>query len=195
MTKRDPRHEQDSSDPADWYRPSSTGGGRAESAPVDANSRMKQIHQISLMLHRPDESDFSQPTYRKTYNESDQRQFMRCKLTGEQTHGVFNIGGKRFPCRLIEMSIGGFGILIAGSPRFAPGAIGSLRAPNLSYVVSISRLEPGDGSCFVGLKQVEEVLDHSLRLPGEPTANAGYLISIVSGLMIAVLSYVLMAAM
>ena len=189
-----PRRERDKNEPSDWHRSANACRDTDDSEGIDTGTRLKDLHQLSLMLHRPDEADFSQPSYRKSYNDAEQRQFMRCRLTGGQTQGVFSIGGKRFPCRLIEMSIGGFGILIAGSSQFVSGAVGSLRVPNLSYVVSVTRCEPRDGICFVGLKQVEEVLDHNLRLPGEPSPNTSYFISVVSGILIAVVCYLLMAA-
>lgn len=185
MSESDRRHEREfNNEKPDWYQPANSEG-----ISRDVVVAQTQLHELALALHRPKDSDFSQPGYRKTHDGANRRQFMRCKLTGEQTQGSLFVNGKCFACRLMEMSIGGFGILVAGNPEFAAGTSASLRAPNLSYVVQIARVENREGSCFLGLKQIEEVLDHSQRLPGEPVVEPGYTLAIVSGLLISVLAY------
>ncbi len=155
-------------------------------------SRMKELHQLSLMLHQPEEDTPPSTDTRHRSTEPNQRQFYRCPLPEEQSVGILNLNGHRFHCRIVELSIGGFGVVLTGKPQFALGSIGSLRTPSLNYVVSITRQEDRDGATFIGLKQLEEVLDSNQRLPGEPSSVWGYLVACVSGALIATVSYYFM---
>jgi hypothetical protein len=89
------------------------------------------------------------------------------------------------------MSIGGFGVVVEGYPKFAHGAMGNLRAPGLNYIVSVTRQEGRPDGLYVGLKQVREILDHK-RQPGEAPPIVSYCIAAFSGAMIAMIAYFMM---
>jgi hypothetical protein len=174
---------------ADWYIPmEKVVTTRIETPQEVIASRMNQLHQLSLMLHCPDETPLIEEPTPKSI-ESNNRQFARCAIVEDRTTGILFMNGRSFDCRLVEISIGGFGVVIAGQPKFFPGTIGSLRAPGLNYIVSVTRQEVRDGGAFVGLKQLEEILDRKQRLPGQPSPVLGYLIAGLSGALIATLMY------
>lgn len=167
---------------------------RAESSliveTIEKPAQSDRLQQL-LMLYQPTESDYAEPECRRK-SEEKHRQFARCPIARPQMMGTLNVNGARYHCCLTEMSIGGFGVIVAGHRKFTPGTIGSLRTADMNYVVRISRLEERPEGIYVGLKQLEEVLDRQIRLPGEPSGLMGYLLAAVSGGLVALLTYFIM---
>jgi len=177
-----------------WYVPiDRTAISSDEVAPASEPSRMEQLHKISLMLHQPEDpvevSSVGQAWPATT--ENNLRQFARCAISEGQSTCLLTLKGRRYKCRLVEMSIGGFGVEVDGHPKFALGTTGNLRAPGLNYSVSVTRQEERPGGLYVGLKQVCEILDHK-RQPGEAPPIVSYCIAAFSGAMIAMIAYFMM---
>ena len=154
--------------------------------------REELLHELSLVLHQPDETANAQPGFRQSTG-SNLRQFSRCPIEEDRTSAILSIHGRRFDCRLVEMSIGGFGVVVTGQPKFVNGAVGYLRAPSLNYVVSVTRIESRPGGTYIGLKQVEEIVEPR-RLAGDASPIIGYLVAAFAGMLIATAAYVFMSA-
>ena len=180
-------------DPAvkSWFVPNGQStSGAVESSPQNSQIRSKQIHALSLMLHQPDDSGDEIPWKRPV--EPNQRQFARCQIPQERATAKLIMNGRKFACQLVELSIGGFGVVVSGNPTLSLGAIGQLYAPGLNFIVSVSRHEERADGVYVGLKQLEEVLDdHPFGHSTGPTAM-GYAIAAVAGALIATLAYFFM---
>lgn len=150
-------------------------------------SRTEQLEELLLSLHDPEAH--ARSTVSRGSSESNQRQFARCPIPEEQTSAVLSANGRSYHCQLVELSIGGFGVLIPGSPKLYPGIEGRLRAPGLNYIVGVTRQEARPGGTFVGLRQIEELLGTN---PYQPNANpsfVGYLLAGIAGAMVATLMY------
>lgn len=168
--------------------------GPADVPTADHKSFEQHRLQNLLMLYRPTEADGVEPESRRAA-EDNQRQFSRCRISHQQMMGTLNVNGARYHCCLTEMSIGGFGVIVAGHRRFITGTICSLRTADMNYVVRISRLEERPDGIYIGLKQLEEVLDRQVRLPGEPSTAMGYLLAALSGGLVALLAYFISTGM
>ena len=156
-------------------------------------SRTEQLHELSLQLHRP-EADPRANEVRWQPTENNQRQYSRCSLSAEGTMAILGVNGRRHHCRVVELSIGGFGVVVQGRVELNSGTVCSLRAPGFNYIVSVTRLQTRSDGLFVGLKQLEEVLDHEQHLPGDPSPTLGYAIAGIAGTLIAVACYFFMNA-
>lgn len=75
------------------------------------------------------------------------------------------VGGRKVPCQLIEISLGGFAVVVA-EPLSAALAdpLASLQFDGLSYIVRVSRQETRRDGVLVGLEQIEEVVPVSTTL-------------------------------
>ncbi|WP_010582498.1 PilZ domain-containing protein [Schlesneria paludicola] len=174
-----------------WFVPP----GRSTYAPIEVpvqspKSRSRQLHELSLMLHQPDEPD-TEPQLQKPL-ETNQRQYARCPLPQESVTARLNLNGRKLVCQLVELSIGGFGVVVQGKPNLSAGAIGLLSAPGMNFIVSVSRQEERSDGVYIGLKQIEEVLDdHPFSRAGR-ASPLGYAIAAFSGAMIATVAYFFM---
>ena len=94
-----------------------------------------------------------------------QRQFARCPHETVQSEAVLVVGGRKVPCQLIEISLGGFAVVVA-EPLSAALAdpLASLQFDGLSYIVRVSRQETRRDGVLVGLEQIEEVVPVSTTL-------------------------------
>lgn len=119
---------------------------------------------------------------------ANQRQFARCAFSTAQSTGTLSINHRRFNCRVIEMSIGGFGVVVDGFMKMAPGTIGSLRAPGLNFIVSVTRQEPRQDGMFVGLRQLEEVVEPHQYGFGKTLPAINYVMAGLAGALVAVAS-------
>ena len=172
-----------------WYRPvDPTATSPIEPQTNEVESRLDQIHQLSLMLHQPDELLEASLPFR-TPTETNHRQYSRCPIAEERTTGILTMNGRSFDCRLVEMSIGGFGVVLLGRPALIPGTVGSFLAPGLNYVVSVTRVEGRPGGAYVGLKQIEEVIDSNGVLEPQHSTALGYVVAGISGALIAFLAF------
>jgi hypothetical protein len=144
-------------------------------------SRTQQLEELllSLNVQKYPTTSFSR--------QNEQRQFSRCPMIADGTSAILTLNGRSYDCQLVEMSIGGFGVVIPGLPKLTRGSEGRLRAPGLNYVVSMSRQEIRPGGTYVGLRQIEEILDNPPYIPHPPIVN--YLIAAVAGGLIATLMY------
>ena len=89
---------------------------------------------------------------------ANQRQFTRWQLSDESASAALIVKGRSIACKLVEMSIGGFGVTTA-----QPVSVGDtdqlhLKTRGLDYVVCVSYQKPCEGGHFIGLKQIEEIL-------------------------------------
>lgn len=151
-----------------------------------ARSRTEQLEELLLSFHQP---ETSVDTVIPRSVEPNNRQFARCPILAQRTSAILTVKGRSYDCQLIELSIGGFGVIVPGLPKLAIGADGKLRAPGLNYVVNITRQEIRQGGTFIGLRQVEEIVDNDLFLPNGYSPVVGYLIAAVAGALIATLMY------
>lgn len=152
----------------------------------DALSRADQLERLLLAFHDPGVSADS--AIRRSL-ETNHRQFARCPLPAKGTSAILTVKGRSYDCQLVELSIGGFGVMVPGLPNLAIGSDGRLRAPGLNYVIRITRQEIRSGGTFIGLRQVQEIVDGDSMLPNAHSPVIGYLIAAVAGALIATLMY------
>lgn len=100
-----------------------------------------------------------------------QRQFFRCPLPGGQSLSVLVIGWRRFPCRLIEMSLGGFAVVVPRVLPPMPQSLARLKVQGLDYVVRVTRQEPRNDGFLVALEQVEELVPNCATIPATPAGR------------------------
>jgi|GEM_PF-3299379 len=168
----------------------STTESEATDAPVaypfpDIAQRTERLEELLQLLQEtvpPAEDIIRHPSI------DNQRQFARCAFSTAQSTGTLTINHRRFDCRLVEMSIGGFGVVVDGFMKMAPGTIGNLRAPGLNYIVSVTRQEPRLDGMFVGLRQLEEVVDARKYGFSRSLPAVNYLMAGLAGALIAVAS-------
>ena len=163
---------------------------RDDKSSPSVSSRTEMRHERSSVLQRPDETSSGVGGFRQSSG-ANLRQFSRCPISEDRTSAVLCMNGRRFDCRLVELSIGGFGVVVVGQPNFPTGTVGNLRAPGLNYVVSVSRKETRPGGMYIGLRQIEEIIEAQC-LPGDASSIVGYLIAGVAGMIIASASYFFM---
>ena len=96
------------------------------------------------------------------------RQFWRCPLTGDDSSTVLVVNGRSIPGKLVEMSIGGFGVVTRQALKVGDDDHVHLKTRGLDYIVRVTYQKPGDDGVFVGLKQVEEILPDN-TVPPETT--------------------------
>ena len=97
-----------------------------------------------------------------------QRQFSRCPVDGDDSSAVLVVNRRPIDCRLVEMSIGGFGVITPRQLRVGRNELACLKARGLEYIVRITHQKRCDDGVFVGLKQVEEVLPDNSTSPESP---------------------------
>lgn len=151
-------------------------------------SRSEQLHELSLMMHEP-EAESGPAIIRLRPSEDNQRQFARCPISQDGTPAILTVKGRQVGCHLVEMSIGGFGVVIAGSPRFECGTECQLQARGLNYIVRISRREERPEGTFFGLQQVEEIIHPRQYLTGQYPQSISLLVAAVAGALIVTLAY------
>lgn len=152
----------------------------------DPLSRADQLEKLLLAFHDPGSSVDS--VIRRTL-ETNHRQFSRCPLPARGTAAILTVKGRSYDCQLVELSIGGFGVIVPGLPNLAIGADGNLRAPGMNYVIKITRQEIRQGGTFIGLRQILEIVDGDPMQPNAHSPVIGYLIAAVAGALIATLMY------
>ncbi|MEK6260959.1 MAG: hypothetical protein AABP62_20355 [Planctomycetota bacterium] len=87
-----------------------------------------------------------------------QRQFSRCPLSNDQSSTALVVKGRSITCKLVEMSIGGFGVVTRQAVRVSDNDPVHLKTRGLDYIVRVTYQKPCDEGVFLGLKQVEEIL-------------------------------------
>jgi hypothetical protein len=152
----------------------------------NGHSYAEQLEELLLSLHDPDVKPASAI---RSSVERNQRQFARCAIQEQRSAGILTVNGRSYDCQLVEMSIGGFGIVVPGIPKLPIGADGRLRAPGMNYIVRITRQEMRPGCTFIGLRQIEEIVDPDPRLYDSNPSVVGYLLAAVAGALIATLMY------
>jgi hypothetical protein len=92
------------------------------------------------------------------------RHYHRCPLSG-QSAAVLVYDRRRINCQLVEMSLGGFGILVPQSFQAAMQSLARLQVNGLDYIVRLCRQEPRGDLLLIGLEQVEEVVSGNPATP------------------------------
>lgn len=154
-------------------------------------SRSEELHQLSLLMQESD-PESGPAIIRLPRPESEQRQFSRCAFSEEGTPAILTVRGRQVGCHLIEMSIGGFGVVIAGPARFDCGTECQLQARGLNYVVRISRREERPDGTYLGLQQVEEIIHPRQYLAGQYSQSISLLIAAVAGGVIMAVAFAFM---
>ena len=99
------------------------------------------------------------------------RQYFRCPLPTEPSAAeaaVLVVGRHKIHCRLVEMSLCGFGVLVPESLPAMKEPLARLKVRGLDYIVRVARQELRRDGVLVALEQVEELLPDSTRLPATP---------------------------
>lgn len=96
--------------------------------------------------------------------EKTKRQMARVPVPESQTSACLIVNGRTERCQLVEMSLGGFGVMTKRLVNTRSGSIGVLHARGLEYIVEVTRQEPRGDLVLVGLRQVEEVKGDLNRL-------------------------------
>ena len=94
-----------------------------------------------------------------------QRQFSRWPLSDDNSSTVLVVKGRSILCKLVEMSIGGFGVVTGKAVKVGRDDHVHLKTRGLDYIVRVTYQKPGDDGVFVGLEQVEEILPDNTVLP------------------------------
>ena len=89
-----------------------------------------------------------------------QRQFHRCPLAAEQP-AVLVVDRRKIDARVIEMSLGGFGVMVPRSLPVIKDPLARLKVRGLDYVVRITRQEDRDGGVLLAVEQIEEIVPSS----------------------------------
>ena len=87
-----------------------------------------------------------------------QRQYARLPLPDEDSSAELIVNRQPISCRLVEMSIGGFGVLAPKHTKVAINDLACLRTRGSDFIVRITNQEAQADGVALGLKQVEEVL-------------------------------------
>ena len=99
------------------------------------------------------------------------RQFSRCPLPAGSSPvetAVLVVGRQTITGRLVEMSLGGFAVLV---PELLPETkepLARLKVRGLDYIVHVSREEQRRDGVLVALDQVEELLPNNTVIPATP---------------------------
>ena len=86
------------------------------------------------------------------------RKYWRCPLSDDPSPTVLVVNRRSITCKLVEMSIGGFGVITGKTVRVGDNDRVRLKTRGLDYIVRVSYQKPCDEGVFLGLKQVEEIL-------------------------------------
>ncbi len=94
-----------------------------------------------------------------------QRQFWRCQLSGDDSSTVLVVNGRSIPGKLVEMSIGGFGVIARQAVKAGDDDRVHLKTRGLDYIVRVTYQKPCDEGVFIGLKQIEEIVPDNTAPP------------------------------
>lgn len=117
------------------------------------------------------------------------RQCSRIPVAEKGAKAEFRVLGCTYPCQIVEISIGGFGILLPRLLSIHPGTLGHFQSPGMNYVVRVTRIEPRENGSFVGLKQIEEIVEKNRFEREKSNPILGYCIAGVAGTLIAAFSH------
>lgn len=90
-----------------------------------------------------------------------QRQYARLPLGGKDSTAELIVNRRSISCRLVEMSIGGFGVVAPKETRVETDELACLRTRGSDFIVRITYQEQQSDGLSLGLKQVEEVAPDS----------------------------------
>lgn len=158
---------------------------------LKAAAHLRQLDELMLSLEQANRAELAkdqQPAAKK----SRPRQYTRLRVSRIDSTAQLHILGRNYDCRLVEMSIGGFGVFLPRLLSIHPGTLGQLCAPGMNYVVSVTRIEAKDGGVFIGLKQIEEVIADKPFQLYQRTPLASYAIAGIAGILTAVIAYYFM---
>ena len=89
---------------------------------------------------------------------ANQRQFSRCPLSDDHSSTALVVNGRSIICKLVEMSIGGFGVITRQAVRVGDKDRVHFKTRGLDYIVRVTYQKSCDEGVFIGLKQIEEIL-------------------------------------
>lgn len=104
------------------------------------------------------------------------RQYSRCPLPSDQLKAELILGRLQIPCRMTEISVGGFAVIV-GEPLPFPALsdrLCRLKFEGLEYIVRVAREECRDDGVVVALEQIEEIVPDN---PGERTTVGGRILT------------------
>lgn len=87
-----------------------------------------------------------------------QRQYARLPLPGEDSSAELIVNRRPISCRLVEMSIGGFGVIAPKQTSVAINALVYLRTRGSDFIVRVIEQKSRTDGVALGLLQVEEVV-------------------------------------
>jgi hypothetical protein len=117
---------------------------------------------------------------------ANQRQFARLPMLGDDASAQLIIKRRKIPCRLVEMSIGGFGVLAPKDTRVEKDELACLRTRGSDFIVQITYQELQHDGVSLGLKQVEEVPPPSNQTIKAPRwMTAAFLMAAAGSILIA----------
>ncbi len=97
-----------------------------------------------------------------------QRQYARLPLGGEDSTAELIVNRRSISCQLVEMSIGGFGVVAPPQTQVAINDLACLRTRGADFIVRITYQEQQANGLSLGLKQVEEVLPNTAATGAAP---------------------------
>ena len=99
------------------------------------------------------------------------RQYWRCPLSDGDSPTVLVVNWRSYACKLVEMSIGGFGVITGKSVRVGETDRVRLKTRGLDYIVRVSYQKPCEEGVFLGLDKIEEILPDNTVPPAHASAK------------------------
>jgi len=86
------------------------------------------------------------------------RQSLRWPFSDDESPTMLVVNGRSHVCKLVERSLGGFGVITGKTVRVGENDQVRLKTRGLDYIVRLSYQKPCDDVVFLGLKLIEEIL-------------------------------------
>jgi hypothetical protein len=99
------------------------------------------------------------------------RQFFRCPIpTGASSEGKAEllVDGRRINGRVVEMSLGAFGVMVPESLPTPKDPLVRLKVRGLEYIVRVTREEQRRDGVLVALEKIEELVPNNTMVPTTP---------------------------
>lgn len=101
----------------------------------------------------------------------EQRKYYRRQFSENPPSAVLLLERRKVECWLVEMSLGGFAVLVAKELTTAMHSLARLKVQGLEYIVRLTRQE-SLGDCYlIGMVQIEEVRPSPVEIPATPLSQ------------------------
>lgn len=105
---------------------------------------------------------------------ADQRQFVRWPTIDDDCISCLIVNGRTIRCQLVELSIGGFGVIAQQAVEVGSHERVVLKSHGSEYVVRVKFQKPSEDCFFIGLERIEEIFPANMM----PRSRAPWLVSV-----------------